>query len=345
MAQSDHLQARLVLGKGHDPWYNLAVEEYLLENLNSSEIIIYLWQNEKTVVIGRNQNAWQECLVGKLEADGGKLARRLSGGGAVFHDLGNLNYTILMPRRFYQLQEQLTPILTALQDLGIAAKFSGRNDLLYQDKKISGNAFYYGKKSAYIHGTVLVNSDLFKLAAYLKVAEAKIKAKGIDSVISRVINLTDIEQNITVADVIAAIKNSFSKKYNGGQTLPQIMIEKNDRLTELYTKYADWNWRFGKTPDFDLSLAHRFSWGGIELNLKLSDARIKEAVIYSDLMYSDLVQQLTNNLKDQPFKLAQLLQIVKKTLADYSYSDQVVKQQIKTELSSWLAAELAEIIY
>jgi len=111
---TQNLKASLVIGEGYNPWYNLAVEEYLLDNLEEDEIILYLWQNDNTVVIGRNQNAWQECRVSDLEADGGKLARRLSGGGAVFHDLGNLNYTLLMPRREYDLKEKLKIILKAL---------------------------------------------------------------------------------------------------------------------------------------------------------------------------------------------------------------------------------------
>ena len=209
--QNRDLTAKLVLGTSYDPWYNLAVEEYLLEQLSDDQIILYLWQNDNTVVIGRNQNPWQECKINDLEAEGGRLARRLSGGGAVFHDLGNLNYTLLFPKDRYNLDEQLTIVLNALSNLGIAAEFSGRNDIVYQGKKISGTAFYYGPKGAYIHGTILIDSNLNNLTSMLKVSAEKIKSKGIDSIRSRVMNLIEVKPQLTVSQVQDSICSSLKK--------------------------------------------------------------------------------------------------------------------------------------
>lgn len=339
------LNAKLALGTGYDPWYNLAVEEYLVEQLAEGEIILYLWQNDNTVVIGRNQNAWQECRVEKLQDNGGKLARRLSGGGAVFHDQGNLNYTLIMPKKVYNLEEQLTVIIKALNNLGIAAEFSGRNDIVCQDKKISGNAFYYGTKGAYIHGTVLVDSDLDKLSSYLKVSEEKIKSKGIDSVTARVMNLTDIDEGLNVEKVQSSIQASFRELYNDGQALTQIDITENDRIQELYNKYSSWEWRFGENPDCDISLNNRFEWGEVEFNLKLTAGNIEEAVLYSDAMYGDLIQKIADCLTGQPFKLSRILKIVGEVLADYHFPEQRKGRKITKNFIGWLESELKEIVY
>ena len=131
------IQTRIIKSLSHDPWVNLAIEEHLLEQVTEDEVILYLWQNENTVVIGRNQNAWKECKHLDLEREGGKLARRLSGGGAVYHDLGNLNFTFIMNKKHYDLSKQLTVILQAVKKLGIKAEFSGRNDLVIEEKQFS----------------------------------------------------------------------------------------------------------------------------------------------------------------------------------------------------------------
>lgn len=131
----------IIYSQSFNPWYNLALEEYLLNGVSDNEVILYLWQNDNTVVVGRNQNAWKECRCKLLEEEGGKLARRLSGGGAVYHDLGNLNFTFLMKDSLYDLKHQLNVILNAVKMAGIEAEFSGRNDLVVQGKKFSGNAF------------------------------------------------------------------------------------------------------------------------------------------------------------------------------------------------------------
>lgn len=338
-----NLKAKFLASNSYNPWENLALEEYLLNNLKENEIILYLWQNDDTVVIGRNQNAWQEAPVTKLQANGIKLARRLSGGGAVFHDKGNLNYTILMPRKEYNIKNQLQIILNALNNLGFKAEFSGRNDILCQQKKVSGTAYYFGTKAAYIHGTVLVNSDLKKLSSFLKVSEAKIKSKGIDSVQSRVINLNQIDQQITVPQIKESIKKSFAEIYNQTKALKELTINQNE-IKKLTNKYAAWDWRFGKSPDFNLSLNNRFKWGELELKLKLASATIEKAVLYSDAMYSDLIPKIAEALTGQPFKLDKILKAVQNCLESYNFLDSKQGEKIKSEILNWLEKELKTII-
>ena len=146
-----------------DPHENLAAEKVLMDALGPGEAMLYLWQNLNTVVIGRNQNAWLECRTSLLEEEGGKLARRLSGGGAVFHDLGNLNFTFLMCKEDYDLDKQVEVIRRACALAGIQAEKSGRNDLLADGRKFSGNAFFQDKVHAYHHGTLMVDVDKEKL--------------------------------------------------------------------------------------------------------------------------------------------------------------------------------------
>ncbi len=186
-------QCLTILGSGVDPYANLALEEYLLTHIPDETVIPYLWQNQNTVVIGKNQNAWKECRFTDLEADQGHLARRLSGGGAVFHDLGNLNFTFLAHKEDYSVPKQLDVILEAVRSLGISAEKTGRNDVTADGRKFSGNAFYSNGVTEYHHGTLMVDVDKEKLSRYLNVSPKKLQSKGVDSVRSRVVNLRELQ--------------------------------------------------------------------------------------------------------------------------------------------------------
>ena len=187
-----------LVGQGTDPYYNLALEQHLMASVPEDAVILYLWQNRNTVVIGRNQNPWGECRTTALEEDGGLLARRMSGSGAVYHDLGNLNFTFLASRENYDLNKQLSVITAACAQLGIPAQVSGRNDLTADGRKFSGNAFYESAGRACHHGTLLVDADLEKLGKYLMPSKAKLQAKGVDSVRARVANLKEFSPELTV---------------------------------------------------------------------------------------------------------------------------------------------------
>ena len=196
-----------------DPYYNLAVEQYLLETVEENCCILYLWQNSNTVVIGRNQNAWKECRTTLLEQEGGHLARRLSGGGAVFHDLGNLNFTFLVPTADYDVERQLSVICTACRELGIPAEISGRNDVVVEGRKFSGNAFYQNGGRAYHHGTLLIHVDTEKMGRYLSPSKAKLEAKGVESVRSRVVNLREYRPGLTCRQMEQQLIAAFESVY------------------------------------------------------------------------------------------------------------------------------------
>ncbi|GAB6156337.1 lipoate--protein ligase [Desulfosporosinus burensis] len=294
------IQTRIYKSLSHDPWVNLAIEEHLLEQITEEELILYLWQNDNTVVIGRNQNAWKECRHLELERDGGKLARRLSGGGAVFHDLGNLNFTFIMNKKHYDLSKQLTVILQAVKKLGIKAEFTGRNDLVIGEKKFSGNAYFFNKDNALHHGTILINSDLTKLSRNLQVSREKIISKGIDSVQSRVVNLTEVCKTVTLAGVIEGMEESFIDVYGGN--VQEIAVDRKDlNIESLVRKYCSWEWRFGKTPKFDISFSRRFGWGEVELGFCLKNGHIDSVQVFSDAIEEGLIRDMGKSLEGCSF--------------------------------------------
>ncbi|WP_298202550.1 lipoate--protein ligase [Desulfosporosinus sp.] len=301
------IQTRIIKSLSHDPWVNLAIEEHLLERITEDEVLLYLWQNDNTVVIGRNQNAWKECRHLDLEREGGKLARRLSGGGAVFHDLGNLNFTFLMNKKHYDLSKQLTVILQAVKKFGIKAEFSGRNDLVIEEKKFSGNAYFFNKDSALHHGTILINSDLTKLSRYLQVSREKIISKGIDSVQSRVINLTEVCKSVTLAAVIKGMEESFMDVYGGDAQ--EIAVARNDfNIEPLVQKYSSWEWRFGNTPKFDISISRRFGWGEVELGFCLKNGHIDSVQVFSDAMEEGLIRDIGKGLEGCSFQKDRMIE-------------------------------------
>ncbi len=281
----------VIISGSTDPWHNLALEE-LLFTYDSEGTVLYLWQNRNTVVIGRNQNAWKECRAELLEREGGRLARRTSGGGAVFHDMGNLNFTFITPRRSYNLERQLGVILEAVRSRGVNAKFTGRNDLVTAGGgKFSGNAFCFSRDRGLHHGTILVDVDMDKLSRYLVPSADKLKSKGVDSVRSRVANLKELNPDITIDSMAAAVEAAFKAEYGECVRMDENSLDRR-RLFELEERHASWEWRMGKTPEFDVELNTRFSWGGVELCLRIKDGTILDAAAYSDAMDGAFIRSL-----------------------------------------------------
>lgn len=304
----------IVTTRSVNPWNNLALEEYLMglclsdSDQDSQRVygaVLFLWQNAHTVVIGRNQNAWAECRASALEADGGFLARRSTGGGAVYHDLGNLNFSIILPRSRFDLGKSFDVILDAVRLLGIEAERSGRNDILIGDRKFSGNAFRYLRGVALHHGTLMVDTDVEPLLRYLTVSDVKLRSRAIQSVRSRVINLIEAKADLTVPQLIQAVTDSFIAKYGAGGRIDAIeaeAIEEDEELHDLRARYASWEWRYGQTIDFDVRVeTGRFPWGQAELLLRVEQGLVREAVIYSDALDSDLMDRVAASLPGVPF--------------------------------------------
>lgn len=279
-----------------DPHYNIATEKFFLDHVEKGQCILYLWQNKNTVVIGRNQNAWAECRTTLLAEEGGKLARRLSGGGAVFHDLGNLNFTFLMCDEDYDLDKQFEVIKVACKGLGISVEKSGRNDLLADGKKFSGNAFYHSRGHAYHHGTLLVSADMEKLSRYLTPPKAKLEAKGVSSVRSRVTNLKDLCPELTIPMLAEHMKKAFEAVYGMSAQLLAPDHKALEEIEDSRKQLSDWQWCYGPRLPFSFACEARFSWGSIRVQLQVEGGHITTANVYSDAMEWDLADVVSKAL-------------------------------------------------
>lgn len=283
------------------PYRNLAIEATLLETVPEDAIILYLWQNDHTVVIGRHQNSYRECRVDELEADGGHLVRRLSGGGAVYHDLENLNFTFLVHHKHYDTHRQSQVILEAVRTLGLQAELSGRNDITIDGRKFSGNAYFRSGSRCYHHGTLLVNVNTEAMTRFLMPSRAKLQSKGVDSVRSRVVNLRDLVPDLTIEQLSDAMIQAFEKVY-GGPSLPLIVQDlPQDRIDAWQAQFTDPSWRLGSKQPYSFEVNDRFEWGSVEVQLDIQEGRMTQVRLYSDAMDIDAIDHAREALQGQPF--------------------------------------------
>lgn len=316
-----------LISQSDDTFVNQALEKYLLEYVPPQTVILYLWQNAHTVVIGKNQNAWQECQVASLEREGGKLARRISGGGAVYHDLGNLNFTFIAEREDYSVPRQLAVIKAALAELGVDAQVSGRNDITVSGRKVSGNAFYEGR-SCFHHGTLLLSVDKQLMTRYLQPAGEKLRSKGVSSVRSRVANLNEFCPGLSPDIMAEALLKSFSTQY---RTMPLQLEARSfdqERLEQLRHEFADPAWRLNRPIPCDAEFSGRFSWGGLTVRLAVSSGVVRQAEVYTDSLDPTLAHKLAECWQGRPFSSAILARAVQQ--------HPVLRQQTAEDVASLL---------
>lgn len=312
-----------------NPYHNLALEEMLLENVEKNECILYLWQNKNTVVIGRNQNSWKECKVEYLEENGGHLARRLSGGGAVFHDLGNLNFTFLVQKENYNVEKQLQVIINALKKFGLDAEKNGRNDITINGRKFSGNAFFQCGNNCYHHGTLMVNVNMQDLSKYLNVSKEKLKSKGVDSVKSRVINLSSLCEDLTISSLKDKLIEAFGETYN---CIPHSFDSNgiNDAiLKEKIEKFQSWEWKYGKKINFQYEMDTRFDWGNINMQFGIKNGIIDEVEVYSDAMDQDFIINIGQLINKTIFNKTAICE----KLSQYECKKTIEEEMIKDIIS------------
>lgn len=286
----------------YNPWKNLAIEKHLADQVRPGDLLLYLWQNDHTVVIGRNQNALRECKTALLEEEGGYLARRTTGGGAVYHDLGNLCFTFLASPERYDLERQMRVVARACKKFGIETEFSGRNDIITKSGyKFSGNAFSVTNQCKIQHGTLMIDVDKEKLGRYLTPSREKMQAKGVKSVQSRVCNLKDLNPNVTVEAMKLALMEAFREEYGAYEIkMPEYDSEE---VREIYDTYASWDWRYGKSPECEVVHSKRFAWGEVQVHMKLKNLHVEECKVYSDALDVELPAKIEELLRHQRFDL------------------------------------------
>lgn len=299
---------RNIESRSTDPYTNLAIEACLMRSAREGEPILYLWQNERTVVIGRNQCASAECDVERLERDGGHLARRRSGGGAVYHDLGNLNFTFVTAPGDYDQTEQTDVILNAVRSLGIAAERTGRNDLVVDGgRKFSGHAYQHTGEASCHHGTIMVAVDVDALGRYLTVSALKLQAKGVRSVRSRVVNLRELDPGLSVDALKSALLASFAD--TAGHPVTRVDVSELDQheLASERERFCSPAWLYKGERRFGESRQTRFDWGSVRVDVTREDGIVRDLVVFSDGLDAELIEGISELLVGSTDSLEELV--------------------------------------
>ena len=299
----DKIKLQIILGNQHNPYLNLAVESNLLDNFLPNTISLFLWKNRQTVVIGTNQNPYSECDIDSLLTEGGFLARRRTGGGAVYHDLGNLNFSFVADKNIYDVKRQMQVIPKALLDFNLETEVSGRNDITYQGRKFSGIAFAKTKNQGLHHGTNLIKTDTERLQKYLKVKPAKLHKHGVKSVSSRVINLSEVA-DITSENIIPHLTKAFEDVYQGTATIISFDDLCDDKAIRLSQHIGSDEYLFGKWKEFHTKKSATFDWGSIDLDIDIDEENgiIKDINIASDSLEPKSIEAAIELLKGANIK-------------------------------------------
>ncbi|MGN7398374.1 lipoate--protein ligase [Cytobacillus praedii] len=293
-----------------DPRINLAIEEYALKNLDINETYLLFYINEPSIIIGKNQNTIEEINTGYVEGNGIHVVRRLSGGGAVYHDLGNLNFSFITKddgESFHNFRKFTEPVVDALRKLGVDAELSGRNDLTVEGRKISGNAQFSTKGRMFSHGTLMLDSEIDSVVSALKVKKDKIESKGIKSIRSRVANISEfLKENITIEEFRALLLENI---FGGKDQIEEYVLTDEDweKIHQLSKeRYQNWDWNYGKSPKFNLQHSHRFPVGGIDIRLDVDKGKVENCKIYGDFFGVGDVSDIENKLIGVRYEKAEL---------------------------------------
>jgi len=308
----------------HDPALNLALEEYVLLNAQTDEDMLLFYVNSPSIIIGRHQNTIEEINTQYVEKHGIHIVRRLSGGGAVYHDLGNLNFSFITradPGNFRNFKKFTEPVIEGLKKLGVPAELSGRNDILVDGQKVSGNAQYVHKGRMFSHGTLLFNSDLSRVAEALNVRSDKIESKGIKSVRSRVANISEfLPQPMDVESFRLYLLNHL---FQGAAEIPTYPLGAEDwaAVNQLATeRYRSWEWNYGHSPDFNVQKRQRFPFGEIDARLDVQKGMIRSIKFFGDFFSETEPDELEQRLTGIRYSREEILRSLQNVIIERYFS-------------------------
>ena len=314
-----------ILNDSFDPYFNLALEEYLFQS-NNNNTYFWLWQNDNTIVIGKNQNAFHEVDHDFMKKNNIKLARRITGGGAVYHDLGNLNFSFIAPsynKKDYDFKHFTNQIAKALKVFGLNAEHSGRNDLLIDGKKFSGSAQFVGESKVLHHGTILFSSNLEIIGKCLTPSKEKLTAHGVSSVKSRVTLLSSyLKEPMHIND----FKNKLAKEILKDYTDVNIRKLTEDEMQVVnklrLEKFSSYEWIYGASPEFNFSKSLRFDGCGlINLSMDIKSGVINNCKITGDFFGSGDIAELEKLLKNTPHSKEEILAAISSIDLNYYFNN------------------------
>ncbi|HLQ98659.1 MAG TPA: lipoate--protein ligase [Candidatus Dormibacteraeota bacterium] len=271
-----------------DPQVNLAIEEYVLKNFGEKDTYLLFYVNEPSIIVGKNQNSVEEINTDYVDENNIKVVRRLSGGGAVYHDLGNLNFSFITKDdgdSFHDFQKFTQPVVEALNKIGVPAELVGRNDLQIEGRKFSGNAQFSTKGRMFSHGTLMLDSELEHIVSALNVKKEKIESKGIKSIRSRVTNISEYLDEPITMDAFKEIILKYIFDVENVNDVPTFELTQADwdNIYEISkNRYQKWEWNYGKSPAYNKQASHKFPSGLLDVRLDVDKGKIKNCKIFGD---------------------------------------------------------------